>query len=320
MDTFCMVCGKPSAPDTQVCSECGALIAESVSASTSAPSVAPDRGVPAPKPPSTTKGRFVLILGILGAVLVAVLLFAVVRHRMTGSTKVDEKSVAVASQQTPVPVANLQTAPAPQPVPQERAQQKGTPLVSELVGKWNAAYSSANGDGFFEEHLIISQSGIGLEALRWTIAECSSCDTAESRKSRINQPPVHVKETGLADLLKQLGLEYVDGKLVNKGGSPAGDDVIFEREPKFSLWPSFDCANASLPRERAICGSPQLILLDQELSLTFQAAKVCKPKGGLGAAQNVWWRDELSKCQAGDCVAEFYCARIRALRGACDAR
>lgn len=200
-----------------------------------------------------------------------------------------------------------------------KAQQKGTPMpASALLGEWNADYSSANGDGMFAEHLIISRSGTNMEALRWTIAECTTCATAASMKPRIVHPPVHAKGTGVADLLKQLDLEYVDGKLVNKEGSPVGEDVIFERDPKFTLRPSFDCAKARLPRERAICGSPQLILLDQELSLTFQAAKVCKPKGGLDAAQNVWWRDELSKCLAGDCVAEFYSARIGALRGACD--
>lgn len=202
-----------------------------------------------------------------------------------------------------------------------KAQQKGTPLTaSALLGEWNANYSSANGDGTFEEHLIISQSGTNMEALRWTIAECTTCATAAAMKPRVNQPPVRAKGTGLADLLKQLDLAYVDGKLVDKEGSPLGEDVIFERKPTFTLRPSFDCAKARMPRERAICGSPQLILLDQELSLTFQAAKVCKPKGGLDAAENAWWRDELSKCQVGDCVSEVYTARIRALRGACDTR
>ena len=85
-----------------------------------------------------------------------------------------------------------------------------------------------------------------------------ACDEAASTKPRINQPPVHTKGTGVADLLKHLDLKYVDGKLVDKEGSPVGEDVIFERKPKFTLRPSVDCAKARLPRERAICESHSL--------------------------------------------------------------
>jgi hypothetical protein len=195
-----------------------------------------------------------------------------------------------------------------------------------LVGKWEAMYRSANNDGFFNEHLIISQSGANLEALGWRTAECTTCKTLES-KPRLTGLPIRATGTSVSDLLKQLTLQYgfgeliiKEGGLVLKEGGSVGEDIVFDRDPQFTYRPSFNCAKARLQRERAICASPHLSLLDQELSLTFEAAKSCNPRGGFEVAQNVWWRDVLSKCMVGDCVAEYYSLRIAALRRACEAR
>ena len=76
MNTFCMMCGKPLAPGTRFCGECGAGIAEPSSTAATASSVAPESSVAAPnenlsrrKPLSAWLGFLIgvgLFLAILG--------------------------------------------------------------------------------------------------------------------------------------------------------------------------------------------------------------------------------------------------------------
>ena len=186
-----------------------------------------------------------------------------------------------------------------------------------LTGKWCADYSSANGDGLFSECLIILESTEKVEALRWTMATCSSCNKPSSRKTRIFNVPTSVKSRDSLQLLKAMELVRYSGAIVASGWSPSGGDVEFERVTDFKMKPSFNCAVAKQPREQAICASQSLSLLDLELSFTFAAAKECSPKANLDTLQGVWWKDELSQCQSGECVPAVYTERISALRKYC---
>ena len=190
-------------------------------------------------------------------------------------------------------------------------------VAQSISGKWCGDYEAAARDGWFKECIVILKAGENLDSLRWVMAECRTCRTPSERKPYVFRLPSRVHGRNEADLLKQLDFEYLDGKLVAKGWASDGWDIVFERDQTYSPQPSFNCGKAQHPREKAICASPQLCLLDQELSLTFQRAKKCAPKLGLDGAQNAWWRDELSKCQSGECVPGAYSLRIRALRKAC---
>ena len=187
----------------------------------------------------------------------------------------------------------------------------------EINGKWCAEYNSANGDGQFFECIIIQQNTTSIDALRWMTAQCNRCQTVAERKPRLHSMPIKIKESSSKQILTTLGLKYINGELVEVGGSPSGEDVIFERDSKFIMKPSFNCIYAKQDREKAICGSYILSLLDLELSLVFDMAKQCSPKGSLDKAQNNWWKDELSMCQSGDCVPKFYTDRISQLRKSC---
>jgi len=190
-------------------------------------------------------------------------------------------------------------------------------IAEGLTGEWRASYSSANGDGFFEEYIIILESAEKVEVLRWTMATCSSCDKPSDRRSRIFNVPTSLTSRDSLQLLKSMELERQGGVIVAMGWSPRGEDVEFERVADFKMKPSFNCAVAKQPREQAICASQSLSLLDLELSFSFAAAKGCSPKANLDKLQGVWWKDELSKCQSGECVPAVYSERIGTLRKYC---
>lgn len=190
-------------------------------------------------------------------------------------------------------------------------------IAEGLTGEWQASYSSANGDGFFEEYIIILESAEKVEALRWEMATCTACNIQASRQTRINKIPTGYKSRDSVQLLKAMELVRQGGELVALEWSPRGEDVNFYRNAKFKMKPSFNCAVAKQPREQAICSSQSLSLLDLELSLTFAAAKGCSPKANLDKLQGVWWKDELSKCQSSECVPAIYTERISALRKYC---
>lgn len=80
--------------------------------------------------------------------------------------------------------------------------------------------------------------------------------------------------------------------------------------------PSFDCAKASAPIEKTLCGEyeSELRTLDRELAEAWAAARAAG-KGDLGAQRR--WLASRDKC--GDdrtCLADLYEARIAGLRGA----
>jgi uncharacterized protein len=94
--------------------------------------------------------------------------------------------------------------------------------------------------------------------------------------------------------------------------------------------PSFDCAKATTPVERLICGSPSLADLDAQLAGAVKKALAASPaqRDSLLAAERRWTRDRDKECpmiQSGPleaherapaitCLAEAYRARIGALQ------
>ena len=88
--------------------------------------------------------------------------------------------------------------------------------------------------------------------------------------------------------------------------------------------PSFDCGKSSQPREKAICSSSELSLLDQHLALSFRAADYRladlrqdsrKRMAGqkLRASQEEWYSTHLKACQDAACVGPLYRERIHYL-------
>lgn len=187
----------------------------------------------------------------------------------------------------------------------------------DISGKWCAQYSSANGDGNFTDCFIIKKEFNSYEALRWIIAECRSCQNATDRKPRIFNMPSKTKWQTLSQILSALGLKYINGELMEEGGSPSGEDVFFQRDSKYIIKPSFNCSFAKQDREKAICSSSNLSFLDLELSLVFEAAKQCTNKVSLEKSQGSWWKEDLSKCQSGECVPRIYSERVAELRKLC---
>lgn len=81
-----------------------------------------------------------------------------------------------------------------------------------------------------------------------------------------------------------------------------------------ALAASFNCAKAATVIERAICSSPELSSLDDQLSESYKAAlgKAADPEQ-LKAAQRSWLRDVRGKCETGPCLTEVYKRRVAAL-------
>jgi uncharacterized protein YecT (DUF1311 family) len=105
-----------------------------------------------------------------------------------------------------------------------------------------------------------------------------------------------------------------------------GGDYTLTKDAEFGEFrPSFDCARAKQPRERAICASPELAFLDQWLSLAYRAAEWRVKSSGASAAiakdrlrqlradQNAWFSKTLTACQGADCVPPIYRERIKEL-------
>jgi len=105
-----------------------------------------------------------------------------------------------------------------------------------------------------------------------------------------------------------------------------GGDYTLTKDGDFGEFrPSFDCARAKQPRERAICSSLDLAFLDQWLSLAYRAAEWRTKSSGASAAsakerlrqlradQNAWFSKTLTACQDADCVPPIYRERIKEL-------
>ena len=114
-------------------------------------------------------------------------------------------------------------------------------------GKWCASYNSANGDGQFVDCILFHTTRNAATAVRWLTAQCTSvelCSGGTDPKPRVSAFPKRVHAADSNALLRALGVAAQTGTLVEKGASPRGEDVIFERETAFVMRPSFDCAKA----------------------------------------------------------------------------
>jgi len=210
----------------------------------------------------------------------------------------------------------------------------------ELPGKWCAAYRSYTGDGTYRDCYLIRQGSESVTALHWTTAQCTSeelCHGEVDRVPRLEHFPELISAPDRAALLAKMGVAGQGVRLIRKKGTPTEEDAIYERDAAFGAFrPSFNCAKAKLSREKAICADAELSFLDQELSLTFQRAKICVSEvrerpdqtvaverhapPQLEKSQADWWANDLAKCEAGDCVAAAYAARIAAVRAMCPAK
>lgn len=187
----------------------------------------------------------------------------------------------------------------------------------EINGKWRANYTSANGDGAFTECVIFLSNTNRIEALRWTIAECWTCKSLADRKPRIVEFPLKISESNINLLLRKIEFKLINGNLVEEDASPIGEDVVYKKDLTYLIKPSFNCVYAKQEREKAICSSSTLSLLDLELSLVFERAKQCTSKTSIEKTQNDWWKNDLSKCQTADCVPKVYSERMAELRKVC---
>lgn len=77
--------------------------------------------------------------------------------------------------------------------------------------------------------------------------------------------------------------------------------------------PSFDCAAASTPAERAICASPVLARTDHDLGVAYRARLAADP--ALKAGQVAWIKARDAQC-GGDaaCIEQLERARLAALQ------
>lgn len=84
--------------------------------------------------------------------------------------------------------------------------------------------------------------------------------------------------------------------------------------PSVAAGPSFNCARATAPDERAICRSPALSAQDRQLARDYFAVQHCTMMGGKGANldDQLDWLRARSRC-GGDraCLSNLYRVRIR---------
>lgn len=82
-------------------------------------------------------------------------------------------------------------------------------------------------------------------------------------------------------------------------------------------WPafaaSFDCGKAGTPAEKAICSTPRLSALDEELAAVYAAAR--KTNADVRESQREWMAGDREECDDdADCLEASYLTRIAALR------
>jgi len=82
-----------------------------------------------------------------------------------------------------------------------------------------------------------------------------------------------------------------------------------------SQGPSFDCAKAATPVERAICGDPKLAELDVEVANAYNAALSKLPnKQDARTEQGMWIRQVRNACTSVQCLADAYQRRLAQLK------
>ena len=227
------------------------------------------------------------------------------------------------------------------------ADQEGD--VVQPSGKWCARSDSANGDGYFSACVLTVTQGRNsgtaeTRAFAWLESVCtkdkSSCGESWGNSRVVGGPEkLTAIPGGLAfDATQniigfpqgsppQIRVTQRDGKVGLEGGEgPSGEPLVWERDENFgNIRPSFPCAKARQPRELAICQSPSLSFLDQQLTITFERVLSCardavKPPRTateIQQSQTKWWNDKLAPCQSADCVEPLYRERMTELNGMC---
>lgn len=103
-------------------------------------------------------------------------------------------------------------------------------------------------------------------------------------------------------------------------GEPLGPPDDMPRPPQISATPSFNCANARTRGEIAVCRSPGLAALDQEMAAKYRSAIASsdrRTRVELERSRNRFlsFRDQ---CPSDDCIADTYRGRIREIRDIVD--
>ena len=201
-------------------------------------------------------------------------------------------------------------------------------LSGEWVGHcgWGAAVTRTR----HHHRLVRVITPDSIEVLEWS-AEWERYDDASLRPWYSDREIV--VEPVRATFRRESGNRFRAQDRVIEFGAAEGDLDLCQtmggeyqlKKELAGIKPSFSCQKASQPRERAICASPQLSLLDRHLALAYQAAQdrmmmntETKAQGQavirkLQALQSAWWSNTLAKCQSADCVEPLYTARIAEL-------
>jgi len=174
-----------------------------------------------------------------------------------------------------------------------------------------------------------------LEILEWTEASSSAYPKVNLVFTPTRYTVKQTAEATFADAKGETQIQFAGArqkrvmKLSEKESSEPcfGKSLIEELQhdkADASLSPSFNCAKATQPREKAICANPELALLDQHLALAFRAADYRvgdhrqnparrSASQKLHANQEEWWATQLKPCQDAGCVRTLYTDRIRYL-------
>jgi hypothetical protein len=226
-------------------------------------------------------------------------------------------------------------------------QQEGD--VVQPSGKWCARMDSANGDGYFSACVLTLTQGRNpgtaeTRAFAWLESVCTKdkswCGDSWGKTRVVGGPE---KLTAIPGGLAfdapqnivgfpqgspaQIRVAQRDGKVALEGGEgPSQDTLVWERDEGFgNIRPSFLCAKAHQPREMAICRSPSLSYLDQQLTITFarvlscsrEAVKPSRTATEIQQSQAKWWNDKLAPCQSAECVEPLYRERMAELNRMC---
>lgn len=214
--------------------------------------------------------------------------------------------------------------------------------VSSLTGLWSApsgdlCVMDVAGYPTVHHYRILREVTPGhIELLEWAFTGMTHLpgqpEWLFDEPDRVLIEPRRITLVRASDLVFRSGGDTLQF-LVHEGAiemSPADDHCMegvgnhFKRRSS-RIEPSFDCAKAGQPREKAICASEELSMLDQHLAAAFEAAQLRiylrahSKRGGepavrkLREEQSSWWAHQLSSCQTTGCVAPLYRARIQAL-------
>ncbi len=225
------------------------------------------------------------------------------------------------------------------------AEQEGD--VVQPSGIWCARFDSVNQDGYFSACvLMLTQArkpgDLQTRAFAWSEGTCIKSKNwcgAGYGNTRVADGPEQLNvivggvefdgPQHIVDFAEgsppQLLFTKRDGDVVPEGGEgPNEDPLVWERSAD-NVRPSFPCAKARQPREVAICASPSLSFLDQQLRVTFGRVVTCaretvKPprtEAEIRQSQTQWWSDKLAHCHSAECVEPLYRERMAELNSMC---